>query len=65
MGITLLSCAICVKIRLESLHDLEKNAFITIKQERVVLLRWGSVLRTSPSKTCHVDLCIHNFESHW
>ena len=33
---------------------IEKNAFITIKQERVVLLRWGSVLRTSPSKTCHV-----------
>ena len=65
MGITLLSCAICVKIRLESLHDLEKNAFITIKQERVVLLRWGSVLRTSPSKTCHVDLRIHKFESHW
>ena len=32
-GIALSSCAICPKIRFESLHDPEKNAFITIEEE--------------------------------
>ena len=41
----------------------QKNAFITIEEGCVALLR--SVLCTSPSKTCHLDLCIQKVESHW
>ena len=41
----------------------QKNAFIAIEKRCVTILH--AFRCTSPSKTCHPELCIHEVESHW